>query len=334
MNRARLRASAFMMGYLASPEKVREQIELLNLKDGGQPPYIGAAGVKLAAVCLAPRIYRNLADYVGDMNRLVSASAAAGAHLVALPELSGMLPVTLMPGFSAVLNDWKRSTTGDLETPAERFCLACEAVQGFVGEIFHNTMSLLAKSHHLCIAAGSVYLFENHQLYNRQYLFSETGEVVGMQNKLFLSRFEQSAGVIAGDAVTPAETRLGRIALFTGNDVPHCEPFLIAQAMGCAFAVAGASPFGATAALGRCRAQESRMCVLSPGLSGGQELSLNLHEPSVIYVPRAAARAGDGVAALSADGSATARVDLSRVASQLDLYTDDKNPDFFRALLR
>ncbi|MEG1849527.1 MAG: hypothetical protein RR197_03130, partial [Oscillospiraceae bacterium] len=101
-------------------------------------------------------------------------------------------------------------------------------------------------------------------------------------------------------------------------------------------AVAGASPYGSfDGDCARYRAQENMLCVVSPGMGGGRELGLCVDAPCAITAPRAATRSRDGIVAESRDSrSITARVDLSRAALQFDLYTADRNPEFFRALLR
>ena len=72
-----------------------------------------------------------------------------------------------------------------------------QTVQGFVGEVFLNTFSQLARSHRIIIAAGGLYQIENGRLTNRQYLFSDTGEVAAVQDKLYPERWERSMGVSA-----------------------------------------------------------------------------------------------------------------------------------------
>lgn len=336
MYKLRLKASAFAMSYLSNEEKVRAQVRSLHPHTEKPAPFVGAGGIKVSAVCFTPKLYKNMRDYISDMNDYVAAAAASGSQLVAFPELCGMVIMSVMPGFATLYADLQKLKGADMETQGDALLTVCETVQGFVGEIFHNTFSQLAKSHRIIIAAGGLYQLEDRQLYNRQFLFSETGEVAGMQDKLFLSAWEKQAGVIAGSRVTPGDTHIGRIALLDGLALKHYEPFLIAATSGCAFAVAGASPFEATDhTLTRYRAQEQGLCVLSPGLAASQHYGLSCSTPAGIYVPRAASRSRDGIAAEGLDQPIlTARVDLVRASSQFDLYSDDKNSRFLQRLLQ
>ncbi len=336
MYKLRLKAAAFAMSYLSSEEKVRAQVQALHPHTEKPAPFVGAGGIKVSAVFFTPKRYKSIRDYVADMNDYVSAAAASGSQLVAFPELCGMTAMSVMPGFGALYAELEALKKADIASQSDALFTVCEAVQGFVGEIFHNTFSQLAKSHRVIIAAGGLYQLEDDQIYNRQFLFSETGEVAGRQDKLFLSPWEGQAGVTAGSRITPADTHIGRVALLDGLAFRHYEPFLIAATGGCVFAVAGASPFAATAYdLARYRAQEQGLCILSPGLAAGGQYDLPVMTPAGIYVPRAAARSRDGVAAEGLDQRVfTARVDLMRAASQFDLYGDDKNPRFFQRLLQ
>ncbi|WMJ82782.1 nitrilase-related carbon-nitrogen hydrolase [Oscillospiraceae bacterium LTW-04] len=335
MYKLRLKASAFAMSYLSNEEKVRAQVRNLHPHTDKPAPFLGAGGVKVSAVCFKPKVYKSIRDYITHMNNYVAAAAASGSQLIAFPELCGMAAMSIMPGFSTLNADLKKLNEADIEEQKEALFAVCETVQGFVGEIFHNTFSQLAQSHRIIIAAGGLFQLEDKQLYNRQFLFSETGEVVGIQDKLFLSSWEKRVGVTAGTRITPGDTHIGRIAMLDGLALKHYEPFWIAASSGCSFAVAGASPFFVTDyALARFRAQEQGLCVLSPGICGGQECGPSFSSPAGIYAPRAATRSRDGIAAEGGDQTViTARVDLSRASSQFDLYSDDKNPRFFQRLL-
>lgn len=335
MYKLRLKASAFAMSYLSNEEKVREQVKNLHAYTEKPAPFVGAGGIKMSAVCFSLKQYKNLNDYVTQMNDYVATAAASGSQLVAFPELCGISCISLMPGFQSLYSELKKLREASIEEKYDAFFTVCETVQGFVGEIFHNTFSQLAKSHRIIISAGGLYQLEDKAIYNRQFLFSETGEVAGIQSKLFLSPLEQHLGITPGTRITPGNTRIGRIAMLNGSCFSHYEPFWISATGGCSIVVAGASPFVNTDySLARFRAQEQGVCILSPGLSGGASFGLSFASPAGIYAPRAATRSRDGIAAESLEEPVvTARIDLSRAASHFDLYSDDKNPRFFQQLL-
>ena len=294
MYRLRLKASAFAMSYLSSEEKVRAQVRALCANTEKPAPFIGAGGIKASAVRFSIIRYKNLRDCVSHFNEYVSAAAASGSQIVAFPELCGMTAVSLIPGFSTLLNDFKNLQNGPLESRAEIMRVFCETVQGFIGEIFHNTFSQLAQNHRIIIAAGGFYQVEDGRLYNRQFLFSETGEVAAIQDKIFLSEWEELVGVSPGLRITPGDTRIGRIALLEGGCLSHYEPFWIAASSGCSIAISGQSPFlDSNLTLARFRAQEQGLCIISPGLVDSAAYGLAVNTPAGIYAPRAATRSRD-----------------------------------------
>ncbi|MBR7150072.1 MAG: hypothetical protein IKD01_03570, partial [Oscillospiraceae bacterium] len=269
------------------------------------------------------------------MNSYIAEPAAQGSALVAFPELCGMETMTLMPRFSNILSDLHRLKSADEEEKREAFFTVCETVQGFVSEIFLNVFSQLARSHRMIIAAGGIYQIENGKLYNRQFLFSEEGDVIGIQDKLFLSPAERMLGVTAGEKLVPGVSRIGKIALLGGEVAQHYEPFWIASRLRCRYAVTSASPFGSPdLELLRFRAQEQELCILAPGLVGGRELRLSFDSPAGIFVPRDLCDDQSGVLAGGCDRLITGKVDFVRCADSFDLYSADKNIRFFSNLVK
>ena len=335
MNKLNLKTSAFAMSYISNEEKVRDMVRALDIKMRRQPLSHDPNGIKVTAVCFKPQRCKNLGDYIEKMNRYVAEPAAQGSALVAFPELIALETMSLMPRFSSIHADLLKLRKSDIQQQRDAFFTVCETVQGFVGEIFLNTFSQLARSHRMIIAAGGMYHLENGKIYNRQYLFSEEGDVIGMQDKLFLSESESRLGVTAGEKLTPGVSRLGKIALLSGSSLSHYEPYWIASRMGCRYAVAASSPFGRTHnKLARFRAQEEKLCIIVPGLCGGKEYGMSLSSAAGIYMPRAAAPEQGGVMAETVtEPFVTERVDLASAAQYFDMYSDDKNMRFFQKLI-
>lgn len=335
MYKLRLKASAFAMSYLSNEDRVRELVRQIAPQREKNPPFISAGGLKVAAARPTQQRHRNLRDYLVDQNEVVARAAASGCQIVALPELNGMQVISLLPGFGALSAELEKHwNESDEQQRAEAFYELCSTTQGFVGEVFLNAYSQLAKSHRIIIAAGGFYQIENGVLYNRQFLFSDTGELAAAQDKLYPERWERSMGVQAGTQLIPGDTRIGRVALLSGSCLQNYEPFFIAAAAGCSIAVAGASPFAPTTALARYRAQEAGLCILSPGIRCRGDFGITCDYPAQIVAPRAATRGRDGVAAAFEDVPVTtARVDLERAAAQFDLYSSDRNAAFFCTLL-
>lgn len=335
MNKLNLKTSAFAMSYLSNEEKVRDMVRALDIKMRRQPLSHDPNGIKLTAVCFEAKRYKNIGDYIESMNKYIAEPAAQGSALVAFPELNAMTVMSLMPRFSNIHADLMRLRKADDSEKREAFFTVCETVQGFVGEIFLNTFSQLARSHRMIIAAGGMYHVENGKIYNRQYLFSEEGDVIGMQDKLFLSHTEQLWGVTAGEKITPGNSRIGKIALLSGSELAHYEPFWIASRMGCRYVVSSASPFVKSRNnLARFRAQEQKLCLIIPGIKGGKEYGFSISSPAGIYMPRAACPEKGGIMAETAnDMQITERIDLAAAAEYFDMYSDDKNIRFFQKLI-
>ncbi len=334
MNKTPLRASAFAMSYLSNEEKVRDMVRALDIGLRRQPHHKAPGGINMTAVCFEPYRCKSIADYIAKMNGYIAEPAAQGSALVAFPELCGMEAMSLMPRFSAILSDLHKLKTASDDERREAIFTVCETVQGFVGEIFLNVFSQLARSHRMIIAAGGIYQIENGKLYNRQFLFSEEGEVIGIQDKLFLSETERRLGVTAGERLIPGISRIGKIALLSGEVAQHYEPFWIASRCGCRYAVASASPFGSPdLELLRFRAQEQDLCILAPGLTGGKGLMMSFNQPAGIYVPRELCDDQSGILAEGSGPFATAKVDFTKEADSFDLYSSDKNIRFFSKLV-
>lgn len=333
MNKLRLKASAFAMSYLSNEEKVRNTVRGLDIHMRRQPR-LTDEGIKVSAVRFTPQSYKNLHDYVTKMNEYVAPAAAEGSAIVAFPELCGMAAMSLMPGYHAINSDWQKLKNASAEERQDGMMTICESVQGFVSEIFLNTFSQLARSHRIIIAAGGIYQTENGRLYNRQFLFNEEGEVSAVQDKLFLTAYERDLGITAGKRLCPASTRLGGIAMVGGSSLCHYEPFWIASALGCNFAVASASPYTETEHwLARYRAQEQGICVLLPGYGGGDGFGTVLSSTAGIYQPRGSRC--ESKAAVESDEAnvVTASADPIGAKNAVDVYNDDENIRFMQSLI-
>ena len=339
MNKLAIKSFSFAMSYACNSNKVRKAVDALNITPSS-PAYVGPMGMRVTAVNLRAKRYRNIDDFVADINGYVAEAVKTGSCLVAFPEITGLLALSAAPGFDALFKEAVSLFSKDNEV-ASGFHFLCESTQGFLADLYHNTFSAIARAHGILIDAGSLYMTEGGVLKNRRYLFSETGTVAGMQEKLFLHPFEQSAGVSPGTHVTPAETRLGPVALLSRQDAPHFEPFAAASALGCTLALLSASPFdsGDISFFARCRASEQRLIVVASGLFDGSDYGASFCLDGGIYAPREATRSRSGILAGGAKEQDTAlrsysaRIDPIRAAELFDIYSSDKNPRFFCSLL-
>lgn len=330
-----LRSSIFAMSFISSDDKVREEAREAVLKKGEprELPFVTPTGTKLSAANFSPRRHKKLRDVIADINEYVAEASAAGSPFVAFPELTGLTFLGVLPRAGKIIDALRE----DISDPYVRRDLGYELAsqtQGCIGEIFFNAFSEIARGNRMLIAAGGFYVTEGKTFRNRQYLFSETGEVLIYQDKLILSPLENALGAVPGEEITFADTRIGRMALLTASCASHYEPFAASAALGCRMVVAGASPFGEDTSLLRCRAQEQGLCVASPGLKGGEDFGLSFNTEPVVYAPRTTLRTRDGMApAGKGNFGITARVDLSGTTA-LDHYSSDRNAAFFAKMLK
>lgn len=330
MHNSPLRSGVFAMSFLSNDERIRQEVKaILRGQTTGTLPFVTPAATKLTAVNFEPRRFGKVRELIADFDSYLRCASAAASPFVAFPELTGLVVLGVLPRAKSALS-LLREELSHPDTRAQAAKEAVQLTQGCVGEIFLNLFSELSRARKLLIAAGGFYVYENGRLRNRQYLFSETGEVLTHQDKMILSPFEREIGVSPCDTLTPADTRIGKIALLTASCAPHYEPFFAAGALGCRIVTAPASPFGEETALLRCRAAEQALCVVSPGLHGGGDFSLSLSFPPEIWTPRGAphTRREPG----SDSKTLTARADLSSRSVSLDHFTADRNAAFFSAL--
>jgi predicted amidohydrolase len=339
VNKLAIKSFSFAMSYACNSNKVRKAVDALNITPSS-PAYVGTMGLRVTAVNLRARRYRNINEFVEDINSYVEEAVKSGSCLVAFPEITGLLALSAAPGFDSLFKEAVSLLSKDTES-ANGFRFLCESTQGYLSDLYHNTFSAIARAHGILIDAGSLYLSEGGVLKNRRYLFSETGTVAGMQEKIFLHPIEISAGVRPGTHITPAATRLGPIALLSRRDAPHFEPFAVAAALGCSLALLSASPFdsGDISFFARCRASEHRLSIVASGLIGNSDYGASFCLDGGIYAPRETTRSRSGILAggtkkqNTAPRSYSARIDPIRAAEFFDVYSSDKNPRFFRALV-
>ena len=331
MRNGALRSGVFAMSFLSNDERVRQEAKAVLRGQAAQSlPFVTPAATKLTAVNFTPRRFSKIRDLIADFDSYLRAASAAASPFVAFPELTGLVTLGTLPRAKSALCAL-REELSDPETGAQAAKEAVQLTQGCVGEIFLNLFSELARTRKLLIAAGGFYVLEGDCIRNRQYLFSETGEVLIHQDKLILSETERRLGVVPCGVLTPADTRIGKIALLTASCARHYEPFFACAALGCRIVAAGASPFGEDASLLHCRAAEEALCVVSPGLLGGEDFSLSFSSPAEIHTPRAAPRPRREKTEIQK--TLTSRTDLSAGGAALDHFASDRNTAFFSALL-
>lgn len=332
MPNSRLRSSVFAMSFLSSDDRVRRETKSLFAgKKPAELPFHIPVRTRVTAAAYRPQKYRRIRDAANAFNLPLQEAEAQGSSLAAFSELSALCFLGLLPRAEAVLAEMRENMSAPER--AQLFSEAVQTTQGFMGEVFFNLFSELSRAHKMLIAAGGFYAREDGRIRNRQYLFSENGEVLGQQDKMILSPLERELGVEACPRLSPVDTRIGRIALLTASCAQHYEPFAVAAACGCRIAVAGASPFGDDISLLPHRAREQALVVLTPGIEKSDMFYLPETVPCAASLPQNIMRTAGENAVGQSRHSLTVRADLSS-PPEPDHYRVDHNPAFFRALLR
>lgn len=135
-------------------------------------------------------------QFVSRVDAAISDARESGAEIAVLPEY---LALELASTFAPDVRSDFVATLSALQNLHEQWLLL---------------FSRLARTYGLYIVAGSFLLaMPNGRYRNRSYLFTPDGKY-GFQDKLTLTGFELSAGVIeAGDTLKIFETRHGRVAI-------------------------------------------------------------------------------------------------------------------------
>jgi predicted amidohydrolase len=207
----------------------------------------------------------------------------------------------------------------------------------FVYEIFSATMSLLAARHGVYIMAGTSLIYEEDELRHRAFLFDDTGELAGYQDKISLNRVEQDVGLEEGAEIRTFHTPLGAMTIVVADDIHYYETGRIAKEQGANILlnptvfVRDYTPVDAAAGL-NLRVQENRIYGVQSVLVGDSGLGFPLEGPCAIYAPNDMVRNKNGILEQGkgrfAPDILCRRLNFDRIRDISNPYTADKNPTF------
>ena len=333
MFRMDLKLSSLAMSYLITEEKVRRTArDVADVEEEYMVPCDN--GIRVSSVCYKLRRYADLRDYVEDIASYIKEARSEGAQVLVFPQLMGTAPITFMPGFKKIEED-VLGLLKDGENPDTAFFNSLvEASQGFLGEIFFNTFATLARCYKMIIAAGGFYHSNNGRIYNTMYLFNENGEVIGKEDKIFLSRRERRWGVTAGEDVSISKSTLGKIALLSSGGGGRYEPFFIANMMGASLCLVPTNPFDSESIGLIHRANENRQCVAVSGMDSSiLGRSLEVREKACIAVPYPFSLKKDGILRIGDKRVNTCMVNLKKLRASFDNYSADINSEFLKKMI-
>ena len=311
-------------------------LDRLSIAPSGNLDTIDTEAVRIAALQVVRRRYESLTDYVADMNSYVEEAVNHRAQLVLFPAYTGLLPFSLLPRCEEELATLQiEEETGFPSAEAANRCLSF--FSDVVYEIYYHTMSQLAARHQVLIMAGSTLYFDEEILRHRAFLFDDTGSLVGFQDKVGLTAFEQALFVEEGQEINAFDTPLGAVVLVIAEDIHYYETGKVADSLGAQLLLhptAFAQPHTAVdAAAGlNLRVQENRFYGVQSVLVGDSGLGLLLEGPCCVLAPNALLPAKNGIKEQGTGGTARAvlctRLNLEALTGIVNPYTDDANPAF------
>lgn len=328
-----LKLSSLAMSYLVTEEKVRRMAKEAAMREE-EAMVPCENGIRISSVCYKLQPYEGLEDYIEDINSYVKEARNEGAQILVFPQLMGEVPISFMPGYRKLEREISSLLIDAKSKDSSSFLSLVEATQGFLGEIFFNTFSTLARCYKIIIAAGGFYHRVDKRIYNTMYCFSENGEVIARHNKLFLSQRERKWGVSAGEDVSIAQSSLGKLALISSGSSAMYEPFFISNMLGASICLVSTSPIDSESMGLIHRANENRQCIAASGMdSSVLGKSLEVKEKALIAVPYPFSLKKDGILRMGDKKVNTAMVNTAKLKDSFDNYSADVNGEFLKKFI-
>jgi predicted amidohydrolase len=282
----------------------------------------------LTVACIQPRmaVFETREAFEAEARRFLRQAQAKAAQLAIFPELVGlMLAPPLISGVKkGLIKRVAQARHSEASFMAQRVGSVSKAAAGALGggfrgslarllrkngdqleAVYLETFGALAREFEMCIAGGSLYLYdpESETVRHRAYLFNAEGEVLGFQDKLNLSVDEVDLAS-PGNDLAAIETPFGRVGLLLGQDAmyPELARGLAIQGADLLIGLV-ANPGVASAAVIRSalalRAEENQVFVAASFLLGpnllGQGSQNTYFGRSALLAPISLTPKGDGI---------------------------------------
>lgn len=336
MKQLKYRTAAFLLTSRLDPSTIERRFLENPLRPSDELEFVSKVNVKLAAIQMKLRSYRNLADLVEHLKQLVDNARKQGAQLISFPEYVGLLPLLLSPTLCELAEDLLHAAEEDDQaTVKDILSFFEEYISKPLFTAYYNFFALLANQSRLYIHAGSTLLMQDGKLVERCFLFGPDGEVILEQDKLFLSPLEKKLGLCAAEQLELTDTPLGRIAMLPGQDSFYFETAKVAHQLGAQLLLCSLSPTSETNEMAqRCgpwmRCQEQPLYALVSHFTGqlGED---QLCGKAAIYGPYEAVKASHGgiIAQTNSDEEniLVSRVDMECLPLLSDPYSADTNDE-------
>lgn len=341
MKQLKYRVAAFLLASRLDPSSIERCFRENPLRPSEELNFVSKVNIKLAAVQMELRPYRNLAELVNHLKQLVDDARKQGAQLVSFPEYVGLLPLLLSPCLCELADDlFHAAQENDSDSVNDILRFFEEYLSKPLFTAYYNFFALLANQSRLYIHAGSTLLMQDGKLVERCFLFGPDGETVLEQDKLFPNELERNLGIQAAEQLELTDTPLGRIAILPGRDSYCFETAKAAKQLGVQLLLCPLSPCSEYNEMAqRCgpwmRCQEQPLYALISHFTG-KTGDYILQGKAGIYGPYEAIKASNGgiVAQCSKSEECVlvSRVDMECLALLSDAYSDDENEAFHSVL--
>lgn len=337
-----IRLSSFLLSYRVSAQKAQKLLERREAQPSKALRYVSPNNIKLCAVQLRYKKYKNLARYVADMEELVAKAAKESCQLICFPEYTGLLLYTVIPFFRKISQRFLTLLQAGGDADCVRYLDALlGSFSSMVYEAYYRTFWLLAQKYGIYICAGSSYAVTEEGVFARTHLFGP-GESF-YQDKVHLAPFENRLGVCPGDSIAAVDTRIGRMVLLAGEDVLYYECCKAARAMDAQILLAPTAgleniAYNTAHNAAWARTQEFPMYAVKASLVDEQNLPRVLRGSTGIYCPWYGSKNKDGVVAScnseTMQEMAIGRIDLEKLADMFDIYQGEGKPRLFEDMMK
>jgi predicted amidohydrolase len=293
---------------------------------------------RVAAVQLFRKSYTSIADYIVDMNLYISDAVNRRAQLVCFPAYTGVLPASVAPQFAAAKAKLRpRAETG---LPGiDDFNDTLSYFSDFVYDLYMTTMSLLAAKHGVYIMGGSTLYYDRDEPRHRAFLWSDTGDLIGFQDKLCLNALESGLQIDPGEELKVFETPMGGVAILICEDANCFEPARVAKNTGARMLVSPSvftrehTPVDMALGL-NMRVQENIIFGVRSVLVGDTGLGFTVEGSGCVFAPNELLMRKNGLVTQTTGryepDVVCAKLDYDKIDAVQSPYTADQNPEFMR----
>lgn len=325
------------MGGKVSPREIDKLVDRLGIIPARNMSQLSSEDARVSAMQVLRKPYASLADYIIDMNLYISDAINRRAQLICFPAYTGVLPATIIAQFASVLPGLRPlAATGlpDINEVNDTLSYFSD----YVFDAYFHTMAALAARHGVYIMAGSTLYFEKDDLRHRAFLFNDTGDLVGFQDKLSVNKLEQELEIQPASELKVFDTPIGTISILIGEDADYFEPARIAKKLG-AKILLNPNVFvhehtTVDMALGiNMRVQENFVYGVQSVLVGDSGIGFTLEGSGCVFSPNEMLMRKNGVTAQT-----SGRLEPDIICARLNLdkledgspRTSDKNPELMK----